>query len=241
MTNSDTMTNNTAPLASLSPDALKKLAEKGDPDAQVAYADHLQRSWGSKEEQMKWLSKSYMQGNVIAAWKLGCLYEERYEDNETAMVWYERAAEQGFSIAMMSIVYHYIARLQYDSHEELLAGYETAYAWLIKATQTGSSHAYRTFADFCFFGIQMDPDPAQAIRYYERAAENGDDIACVMLCHCYKHGKGTAKNKEKVKYWFGKCRFLNQNRPLRHHMSGWKKVAKRYHGSYRMDVRKYVL
>ncbi len=242
MTNPDT-TKNTAdvPISSLSPDEIRKLAEKGNAEAQVALADHLGRSWGSKEEQLKWLSQAYLQDNVVAAWKIGCLYAKEYHDNETALIWYERAAERGFTIAMMSIVYHYLSKITYDSYETMLAGYETAFAWLIKATQKGNVHSYRTFADFCFFGVQMDQDYTQAIRYYERAAEGGDDIACVMLWYCYKYGKGVERDKEKVRYWFGKCRKINHRIPLRHHLAGWKKVARRYKGAYSMDLRKYVL
>ncbi len=224
----------------LSPTELKKLAEKGDPDAQVAYADHLQKSWGDRKEQLNWLSKAYMQGNIIAAWKMGCLYDTDH-DYETAMVWYERAAEGGLSIAMMSIVYLYLARMPYHSHIELLAGYETAFAWLIKATQQGNAHAYRTFADFCFFGVQVDQDLSQAIRYYERAAEAGDDMASIMLWYCNKKGKGTPRDKQKADYWFGKCRKINLRPPLRHHLAGWKKVLKRYKGKYQIDVSSYIL
>ncbi len=238
MTNSN---NETINYAALSPNDLKKLAEKGDPDAQVAYADHLQKSWGDRKEQLRWLSKAYMQGNVIAAWKMGCLYAESDHDYETALVWHQRAAEEGFSVAMMSIVFLYLSSIPYHSHEELLAGYETAFAWLIKATQLGNAHAYRTFADFCFFGVQMEPDLPQAIRYYERAAENGDDMACIMLWYCCRHGKGMPRNKEKAKYWFGHCKKLNIRAPLRHHLAGWKKVAKRYKGSYQLDISSYIL
>ncbi len=229
------------PIETLDGTELLKLSEAGYPEAQVAYADHLARSWGSKEEQLKWLSQAYLQDNVVAAWKIGCLYAKEYHDNETALLWYERAAERGFTIAMMSIVYHYLSKITYDSYETMLAGYETAFAWLIKATQKGNVHSYRTFADFCFFGVQMEQDYAQAIRYYERAAEGGDDIACVMLWYCYKYGKGVPRDKEKVKYWFGKCKKINHRIPLRHHLIAWKKVAKRYKGAYSMDLRKYVL
>ncbi len=238
MTNSVT-TNNS--ITGKSPEEIRRLAEKGDPDAQIAYADHLSRSWGSKEEQLKWLSRAYTQGSLIAAWKIGCLYEDSYKDFKTAMVWYERAAEQKFSIAMMSIVYHYLAKIPYDSHEALLAGYETAFAWLIKATQLGNAHAYRTFADFCFFGVQVEQDPAQAVRYYERAGELGDDTACVMLWYCYKYGKGVKRDKQKMKYWLGKCRKINLRYPLRYHLSGWKKVAKRFKGAYKIDCSSCVL
>jgi TPR repeat protein len=225
----------------LSPNELKKLAEKGDSDAQIAYADHLHRSWGSKEEQLKWLSAAYMQGNPIASWKIGCLYEDSYHDAEMAMLWYERSAENGFSLAMMSIVQHYLAKRQYDSLAALKAGYETAYVWLIKATQLGNAHAYRLFADLCFFGVHVEQDYTQAIRYYERAAELGEDMACVMLTYCYRKGKGVRRDRVKQKYWFARCRKINLRIPLRHHLSSWKRVAKRFKGSYQLDCSDCVL
>ena len=243
MTNSGTTTNNSTPvsLASMTPDQIRKLAERGNADAQVAYADHLHRSWGSKDEQLKWLSKAYMQGSMIAAWKMGCLYEDGFQDEKTALVWYERAAEQHFSIAMMSIVQHYLAKKRYTSLEELKAGYGTAYAWLIKATQLGNAHAFRTFADLCFFGVHVEQDYTQAIRYYERAGELGDDMACIMLGYCYRWGKGVKRDKNKRKYWLGKCRKINLRIPLNHHLSGWKKVVKRFRGAYQIDCSDCVL
>ncbi len=238
------MTNfNNSPIdyAAMTPTELKKLAEKGDSDAQVAYADHLQKSWGDRKEQLKWLSKAYTQGNVVAAWKMGCLYEDGFQDAETALVWYQRAAEQGFSIAMLSIIQHYLAKKAYASHADLLAGFETAYAWIIKATQLGNAHAYRIFADFCFFGVHVEQDYAQAIRYYERAGELGDDMACIMLGYCYRWGKGVKRDKNKRKYWLGKCRKINLRIPLKHHLSSWKKVGKRFRGAYQIDCSSCVL
>lgn len=241
MTNTTNNSDHPIDYAALSPTEVQKLAEKGDPDAQVAYADHLHRSWGSKEEQLKWLSKAYMQGSLIATWKIGCLYEDDYHDGEMAMTWYERAAEKGFSIAMMSIVQHYLAKKSYGSLAELKAGYETAYAWLIKATQLGNAHAYRTFADLCYFGVHVEQDYTQAIRYYERAGELGDDMACVMLAYCYRWGKGVKRDRGRRKYWLGKCRKINLRIPLKLHLSGWKRVTKRYKGVYELDCSSCVL
>jgi uncharacterized protein len=55
-------------------------------------------------------------------------------------------------------------------------------------------------------GYGVPRDPAEAIRWYLKAAEGGNIYAMNNLGLAYRNGVGVAKNEEEAERWFQKAR-----------------------------------
>jgi TPR repeat protein len=81
-------------------DALRKAAEQGEAEAQIALGDAYYNGEGAKKDYkqaVSWYRKAAEQGNPVAQKKLGLMYssgEGLEQDFEKAIAWYESAAEQ---------------------------------------------------------------------------------------------------------------------------------------------------
>jgi hypothetical protein len=97
-------------------DRQKKLAEKGDADAQETLGDFYYvgdvGEGGAQDfaEAVKWYRKSADQNNLIAQYNLGMCYEFGFgvaKDENEAVNWYRKAAEQGYFKAQEELGYDY--------------------------------------------------------------------------------------------------------------------------------------
>lgn len=79
--------------------------------------------------------KAALAGHDRAAYNAGVLYEQVFEDNKSAFLWYEKAANLGLPEGMFEI------GKMYHQGVGVVANHEAAEIWLIKAYNLGNSSA----------------------------------------------------------------------------------------------------
>ena len=59
---------------------------------------------------------------------------------------------------------------------------------------------------YCYFnGKGVSKDESEAVRWYRKAAEQGDADAQANLGYCYLHGKGVSKDEAEAVRWYRKA------------------------------------
>jgi hypothetical protein len=56
-------------------------------------------------------------------------------------------------------------------------------------------------ADCYLQGIGLEPDAAEAVKWFRKAAELGDVSSMLALISCYKNGIGVEKNQAEAEKW----------------------------------------
>ena len=54
------------------------------------------------------------------------------------------------------------------------------------------------------YGEGVTKDPQEAVKWYRKAAEQGNADAQCNLGYCYEMGYGVAKNSQEAVKWYGK-------------------------------------
>ena len=62
----------------------------------------------------------------------------------------------------------------------------------------------RLLAEHLYYGFGCKKNVSEAVKYFSRANEKGDNIAGIYLAYCYAYGKGVEKNYETAKVLLGK-------------------------------------
>jgi TPR repeat protein len=192
---------------------LQSKAEAGDASAQLAMGRAYQNGSGVRqndETAVKWYRKAADQGNAAAQNNLGVMYRAGLgveKNEEEALKWYHMAARQGNANAMFNIGAAY-----YDNdveHATELAAYE----WFVLAEEAGSTSAQdavkRTAAELGVpftqdalteiaqmyeKGTDLPQNYSQAVKWYDRAAAQGNPKAKIQLASLYMNGTGVAKD-----------------------------------------------
>ncbi|MEI3405259.1 MAG: tetratricopeptide repeat protein [Christensenellales bacterium] len=93
---------------------------------------------------------------------------------ETAIRWYERAARHGHALSQVDVANLYAS-------QRTAWGYERAKFWYEQAVQLQNClKAYRKLGDL-YLGLGCEVDRAKAVRYYRKAAEQGDILSKIKL------------------------------------------------------------
>ena len=79
--------------------------------------------------------------------------------------------------------------------------YEAAKA----GSDRGSAQAMAFIAIFYKTGAYVPKDPAQSLRWFEKAGERGNIAAMVFAGSIYNSGEGTPPNPSRAAYWFGQA------------------------------------
>ncbi|CAI3929971.1 unnamed protein product [Commensalibacter papalotli (ex Botero et al. 2024)] len=145
------------------------------------------------------------EGNTEAAYHLGEEYFYWQADYVQSRYWYKLAADQWLSKAEYSLAQFYEkgwGGSQDDSKAMEL--YQ-------RAALHGSEGAQITLADKYFdgkntqSGIILTKDDAQAAKWYEKVAEQGDRVSAFMIGMMYQQGLGVAKNYKKAILWYNRA------------------------------------
>jgi hypothetical protein len=145
-------------------------------------------------------------GDVVAQRCLGDIYERRKENgwkstrhnSQKAAFWYQKAAEQGDSLAQFLLGLHY----DWTTPEP---DYEQAAIWYRKAAEQGDAQAQFRLADMYEEGSGLTVDFAQAAFWYRQAAKQGKPDAQHNLAFAYANGRGVRRNRAKAAYWYRKA------------------------------------
>ncbi len=169
---------------------IRKAAEQGDPKAQNKLAELVDEGTVTDEndfEAVRWYRLAAGQGIASAQIRLGEMYDEGtgvQEDDEEALRWYRQAAGLGNKRAQFKLV-------------ELLTR-QASLAGEVDELMAGQCKLGLLYAK----GEGVAQDSAEAVRWYQRAAEQGHAVAQFNLGLMYDGGEGVAHDDIQAVYWY---------------------------------------
>lgn len=151
-------------------------------------------------------------GDANAQYGLGYVYNSvnDYDDEEDALKWYRKAAEQGHAEAQFELGGRYWIGWSVEKNAEEAA------KWYQKAAEQGHMEAQVALGKCYLVGIGMIQSADKAVEWCEKAAEQGfqyakdlalkirqgKGVAQCELGNCYSGGDGVEKNEKKaVECW----------------------------------------
>lgn len=137
-------------------------------------------------------------GDADAQFRLGTLYEHGQgvkEDNQAALDWLHRAAEQGHVAAQSSLGALYSFDL-----EDLPANYTLARTWLLRAAEQGNARAQYNLGVLYRDALGAERDTPVALKWFQRAADQGDPMAQYNLGVMYEN-PGIAQLTNAIKWY----------------------------------------
>lgn len=174
----------------------RQAANGGHAEAQFLISKYYRFELGVKLERAEylyWLRKSAESGFAPAQNALG--FEVRADDKVQAIEWFQKAAEQNNTKAMLNL-----GGLAEDAGE-----YAKAVSWYRKAAELGNSYAQFLLGEFHSKGQGVVQDHHKAAAWWRTAAEKGEKRAQYKLGTCYALGVGVPLNKKEAVGWWAKA------------------------------------
>lgn len=135
------------------------------------------------------LLKKATNGDVVSQNNLGVFYIKNNQE-ETALYWWTKAAEQGYASAQFNIGNYYSKKEDYDN----------AIPWLIKAAEQGYASAQMKLGHCYFTGKGINKDIEKALYWTEKAAKQWEPQAQYNLgVHYYN-----SKEYDMAKVWLNR-------------------------------------
>ena len=128
----------------------------------------------------------YQYGRVLDKQKL---YAE-------AIVWYQKAAQQGYTAAQNSLGY------AYEWGQGIEMDMQKAIHWYQQAAEQGHAQAQNNLGTMYDHGKGVDDDEERAIYWYQKAAEQGNATAQRNLGIMYSKGTGVKQNDKTAFQWY---------------------------------------
>jgi TPR repeat protein len=183
---------------------LKKMAEKGDAEAQCDFGWLCEQGKGvrtNREEAVKWYQKSAEQGHARGQFHFGsaCTNEVPLSEasSRKAVELYRKAAEQGCADAENLLGESYGNGVRSDDAE--------AAKWYRKAAELGHAGAQCNLGTAYERGAGVEPNGVEAVKWYTIAAAQGYRAAQLHLAQIYDFGApGIPKNMVKAMEWYDK-------------------------------------
>lgn len=161
------------------PEALHELAlvyERGEVPSVIKDEAHARELY-TKASQFGYAPSQYRLGKAYEYAELTCEMDAR-----RSISWYTRAAEQGFPEAELALSCWYLI-----GAAGILELNETeAYLWARKAAEKGLAKAEYTVGYYSEVGIGTQKDLDEAVRFYTKAAANGNERARTRLADLKK-------------------------------------------------------
>lgn len=188
-------------------DIFKKLADKGDADAQLKLAFMLEHGLGTTPDMAEaehWYSESALQGNAKAQFLLGQFYQLGQlgqPDVALALQWYEKAAK---TMPEADVARGFI----YETVDDDYASAQEAYQ---KAADRKNADAIYNLGLIYEYGKGLPVDYKQAKAKYNQAADSGSAAAMNQLAGIYFYGLGEARDVEQGLSWYRKAADLGNS------------------------------
>ena len=149
-----------------------------------------------------WYRRAAEKGDVEAQSSLGWRYLHGVtlpKDEAQALVWMRRAAAQGNALSMINLVPTLLARPDSASQDEALA-------WIKRLAESGRAQFQGVLGAFYNgdspgFGTR-DLDYAEAVRWWKKAAVQGNGAVEVSLGNAYTDGRGVPADVAQAKRWY---------------------------------------
>ena len=190
--------------------ALLEAADKGDAEAQLAYARLAQTTavtdgpdYAASE---KYLKMAAEQGNSDAMWELAIMYMMGYDgvgkNGDEAFKWAQQSADKENPIGSYALAVCYdsgIGTAEDEAKEDEL--FKKAFEALSKI-ENPNVQQMRYLAHCYADGDGVAEDEAKAAELYRKAAEQGDAASQARLGDCYREGEGVAKDMTEATKWY---------------------------------------
>ena len=128
------------------------------------------------EEAKEWFTKAANQNHPEAQFRLGELYEDRFDDDQKALELYTKAANQNYGKALSKMGGFY----KWGGDCGIEQNFEKAVQWYTKAAKQNDADGQYWLA-WCFhFGKGVAVDPDKALQLYEQAKANDEHTIHMM-------------------------------------------------------------
>ncbi|KAF9932103.1 hypothetical protein FBU30_008917 [Linnemannia zychae] len=125
-----------------------------------------------------------------------CYYGKNYSQ---ALVWYNKAADQGNAIAQNQLGF------MYGKGYGIPRDYSQAMIWYRKSAENENSSGQCNVGFMYNNGYGVPQDYTQAITWYRKSAENGNDCAQCNIGYMYFNGVGVVQNYSQALVWYRKA------------------------------------
>lgn len=139
-------------------------------------------------------------GDIEAQYLLAVEYEKS-KDEHNAVYWYQKASEQGHSMAQVALGVH----LFLGDFESIDVDYTTSKELFEKAAEQGNKYAQFNLGVCYELGKGGDQNIAHAVSWYHKAAEQGVTAAQKTLAVFYYSGENIPQNIVQAVRWFAKA------------------------------------
>jgi TPR repeat protein len=186
-------------------DGLKKLAEKGNVDAQYYLGWKYEAGKGVPQDYKQaayWFTKAAEQGHANAQLVLAGMFfygKGVEKDYKQAVFWHTKAAEQGLALAQDFL------GAMYARGQGVPQDYKQAVYWFTKAAKQGYATAQYNLGYMYHEGQGVPQDYKQAVYWFTKAAEQGQPSAQYNLGLMYHEGQGVPQDYKQAAYWFTKA------------------------------------
>ena len=208
-------------------DLLKQSAELGNAWAQVYYGGTLKKGIGVEQNMpaaVEWFRKSADRGCAVAYYELAVCYEngEGVERNlDEAAAWYRKALDTaGVGEEAQKSLDRVLKLKEEESSPEAraLVLYQQAIELfdrqdrdvecadlLRQSAELGYVWAQLFYGRFLCKGIGTALDPAEAVAWFRKAADQNCHEAFYELGVCYENGEGVERDFDKAIEWYRKA------------------------------------
>ena len=182
---------------------LKGKAEAGLPEAQLEFGLACETRYGvlglsladGRMQAVEWFRKAAKQGNALAERMFAASLVARHPDE--AMIWYERAAQQGDVESSYSLGQMYL-----DGNISGKSEPDKAAQWFLLAAKGGEVQAAFKVGSLYATGTGIQKDEAESAKWYRAAAEQGWKPAQLQLGQLYESGRGVTQDPQEAAHWF---------------------------------------
>ena len=208
-----------------STDLLRQSAELGNPWAQIYYGGSLKKGIGTAQDMpaaVGWFRKSADQNCAVAFFELGVCYENGEgveQDLDAAAAWFKKALDAGIGEEAQAALDR-VGNLKAESTPEAkaLALYKQAIELfdrqdkdiecadlLRQSAELGYVWAQIYYGRFLCKGIGTALDPAAAVEWFRKAADQNCPDAFYELGVCYENGEGVERDFDQAIAWYRKA------------------------------------
>ena len=208
-----------------STDLLRQSAELGNPWAQIYYGGSLKKGIGTAQDlpaAVEWFRKSADQNCAVAFFELGVCCENGEgvnRDLDAAAAWFKKALDAGIGEEAQAALDR-VEALKSESTPEAkaLELYKQAIEFfdrqdkdvecadlLRQSAELGYVWAQIFYGRFLCKGIGTALDPAAAVEWFRKAADQNCPDAFYELGVCYENGEGVDRDLDKAIGWYRKA------------------------------------
>lgn len=114
------------------------------------------------------------------------------QDDEEAIKWYKKAANQGDAFAQCSLGDYYYEKQDFNEMT----------SWYRKSADQGYTTAQANLGNCYYAGKGVNQNYTEAVNWFKKAANQGDLFSQYVLGICYLDGNGVKKDNQEAVKWF---------------------------------------